>query len=50
MTIFQDMITDENCNTTLTDEQQKYQHYPVEKLINMNILHVKKYCPLIKDK
>ena len=31
-------------------KQQKYQHYRLEKLINMNILQVKKYCLLIKDK
>ena len=31
-----------NCNTTLTKKQQKYQHDLLEKLINMNILQVKK--------
>ena len=38
------------CNMILTEKQQKYQHYYLEKLINMNILQVKKYCLLIKDK
>ena len=32
-----------NCNMILTEEQQKYQHYHLEKLANMNILQVKKY-------
>ena len=31
----------ENCNTILTEKQQKCQHYYLEKLINMNILQVK---------
>ena len=35
---------------TNREEKQKYQHYHLEKLINMNILQVKKYCLLIKDK
>ena len=26
-----------NCNMILTEEQQKYQHYHLEKLINMNL-------------
>ena len=34
----------------IRDEQQKYQHYHLEKLINMNMLQVKKYCLLSKDK
>ena len=37
-----------NCNMTLTENQQKYQHYHPEKLINMKILQVKKYYLLIK--
>ena len=45
-----DKVTDENCNIILTEKQQKYQHYHREKLINMNILQVKKYYLLIKDK
>ena len=39
-----------NCNTILTEEQQKYQHYHLEKAININILKVKKYCLLMKNK
>ena len=31
-----------NCNMILTDKHQKYQHYHLEKMINMNILHLKK--------
>ena len=41
-------IRDEKCNTTKTEKQQNYDHYYVEKLIMMNILHVKKYYNLIK--
>ena len=37
-----------NCNMILTEKQQKYQHYNLGKLINMNILLGKKYCHLIK--
>ena len=37
-----------NYNTILTEKQQKYQHYHQVKLINMNILQVKKYYHLIK--
>ena len=32
----------ENYNMILTEKQRKYQHYHVQKLINMNILQVKK--------
>ena len=32
-----------NYNTILTEKQQKYQHYHQVKLINMNILQMKKY-------
>ena len=39
-----------NCNMIFTEEQQKCQHYHLEKLINMNILQVNKYCLVIKDK
>ena len=35
-------------NLILVEKQQKYQHYHVEKLINMNILQLKKYYFLIK--
>ena len=34
-----------NCNMILTEKQQKYQHYHLEKLINTNILQVKKILP-----
>ena len=39
-----------NCNLILTEKQQEYQRYDLEKLINMNILQVKKYYFLIKNK
>ena len=42
-------IRDAKYNTILTETQQKYQHYYQEKLINMNILQVKKYYLLIKE-
>ena len=32
-----------NYNMILTDKQQKYQHYHLEKLITINILQVQKY-------
>ena len=35
-------------NMTVTEKQQKYQLYHKVKLMNMNILHMKKYYPLIK--
>ena len=38
-----------NYNMILTENQQKYQDYHLEKLINMNILQVKKYYLLIKE-
>ena len=38
-----------NCNMILTEKQKKYQHNPLEKFINMNILQVKKYYLLIKE-
>ena len=31
----------------LTEKLKKYQHYHLEKLINMNIIQVKKYYHLI---
>ena len=37
-----------NYNMVLTDKQQKYQRYRQVKLINMNILPVKRYYHLIK--
>ena len=33
----------ENYNMILIKKQQKYQHYNVEKLININVLQVQKY-------
>ena len=39
----------QNCNMILTEKQQKYQHYLLEKVINMNILQVKKYYPQVKE-
>ena len=38
-----------NCNMILTEKQKKYQHYLLEKVINMNISQVKKYYPQIKE-
>ena len=38
-----------NGNTILTEKLQKDQHYHLEKLVNMNIFHVKKYYLLIKE-
>ena len=37
-----------NYNKILTQKQQKYRHYYPEKMINMNILQVKKYYHPIK--
>ena len=39
-----------NYKLILTEKQQKYQHYHLEKLISMNFLQVRKYCLQIKDK
>ena len=41
-------IKDEKYNMTLTEQQQKYQHYCQVILINMSILQAKKYYHLIK--
>ena len=35
-------------NMIFTNKLQKYQHYPLEKLVIMNALHLKKYYLLIK--
>ena len=43
-----DKIKDEKLQYGLTEKQQKYQCYLHVKLINVNILQVKKYCHLIK--
>ena len=39
-----------NYNVTLIEKQQIYQHYHPDKMMNMNILQVRKYCLLIKNK
>ena len=39
-----------NRNTILAEKQQKYQHYHLEKLKNMNILKVNKYYLIIEGK
>ena len=43
MTIDDKIKYEKNCNLTLQERQQKYQHSRQVKLINMNILQVKKY-------
>ena len=43
-----DKIRDEKLNIILTEKQQRFQHYHSEKLININILQVKKHYLLIK--
>ena len=43
-------IRDENIQYDINREGEKYLHYHLEKLINVNILQVKKYCLLIKEK
>ena len=40
----------ENCILVLTEKHQKYQHCHLEKLININVLQVKNYQLLIKEK
>ena len=42
-----DKISDQKLQYDLTEKQQKCQHSHVERLLNMNNLHVKKYCLLI---
>ena len=44
-----DRLEMKNYNMILTETQRKSQHYRLEKLINMNILQVKKYYLLIKE-
>ena len=46
--ITEDKIRDEKLQYDIKRKQQKYEHYHLEKLINMNILQVKKYYHLIK--
>ena len=43
-------IRDEKLQYDINREKEKYQHYHLEKLINMNILLVKKYCLLTQEK
>ena len=43
-----DKIIDEKYNMTLKEKQQKYRHYLQVKLINMNILQMKKQYHLIQ--
>ena len=43
-------IRDENFQYDINREAATYQHYYLEKLINMNILQVNKRCLLIKIK
>ena len=50
MTINDKIRDKKNCNTISREKQQKYQHYHLEKLINMNILQIKKCYLLIKIK
>ena len=46
-----DMLSNEKLNSiVLTEKQQKYQHYRQVKLININILQLKKHNFIIKDK
>ena len=37
-----DKIIEKNCKMILKEKQQQYQNFRPEKLINMNILQVKK--------
>ena len=37
-------------NMLLTENQEKYQHYRMEKYIDVNTLQAKKYCFLAKEK
>ena len=46
--IIEDTIRDKKLNMILIEKQQKYWHYYRVKLINMNILQVKKYYFLLK--
>ena len=42
-----DKIGDEKLQYDINREAAKIQHYHLEKLLNINILQVKKYCILI---
>ena len=48
--IIEDNISDEKIQYDVNREDQKYQRYQQLKLINMNILQVKKKYLLTKDK
>ena len=43
-----DKFKDEKLQYDINREAAKYRHYHLEKLINMNILQVKKYYHLIQ--
>ena len=45
-----DQVSDENYSMALIEKLQKYRPYHQAKLISMNILQVKKYFLLIKNK
>ena len=44
-----DTIRDEKLQYNINRELKKNQHYHLEKLINKNIVQVKKHCLLIKE-
>ena len=44
-----DKIRDEKLKYDINRQTAKYQHYHSEKLINMNILKLKKYHVLFKE-
>ena len=44
-----DKIRDEKLQYDIKEKHKKYLHYLLKKLINMNILQVKKYYLLIKE-
>ena len=46
----EDQIRDEKLQYDISRESPKNQLYHQEKLINMNILLVKRYCPRISSK
>ena len=48
--VIEDNISDEKIQYDVNREDQKYQRYQQLKLINMNILQVKKKYLLTKDK
>ena len=48
MMTIDDKIRGKKLQYDITEKLQKYQHYHLEKLTNVNILQVKKYYFLIK--